>query len=76
MEVKREMNDKLYDASLVLENTESDEERLNVLPRLLQELSYEDKLELMSDILCEEWHLIIHYEFIKSVLDIFAKSLL
>jgi hypothetical protein len=69
------MNDKLYDATLVLENAESDEERLNVLPRLLQKLSYEDKLELMSDILCEEWHLISDFEFIKSALDIFAKSL-
>jgi hypothetical protein len=32
-------------------------------------------LEVMSGILCEEWYLNTHYHFIKSVLDIFAKSL-
>jgi hypothetical protein len=53
----------------------SDEEILELLPNLLSDLNYENKIELMSDILCEEWHLTTHHEFIKSVLDIFAKSL-
>jgi hypothetical protein len=63
----------LQEAFDLLDEKDSDTEEL--LPDLLRGLSYEDKLELMGDILCEEWYLQSDFEFIKSVLDIFAKSI-
>lgn len=41
----------------------------------LNYLTYDEKVEFISDIMCNEWYLIEHYEFLKAVLDIFAKSL-
>lgn len=50
-------------------------ETLEILRAELKSLTYEEKLEVLSDVLCEEWYLIDHAEFIKEVLDVFADSL-
>ena len=51
------------------------EETLEILRVELESLTYEEKLSVLADVLCEEWHLITHHEFIKEVLDVFANSL-
>lgn len=60
-------------ATNLLDGT-TDDEYLEMLPVVLRDLNYEEKLDLISDILCNEWHLITHHEFIRKVLDIFAKQ--
>jgi len=50
-------------------------EELEVLPKQLQSMNYEEKLDFLSDLLCEEWYTNRHTDYIRDVLDIFAKSL-
>lgn len=50
-------------------------ETLEILPSILQDLNYEEKREVMGDLLCEEWYLITDHEYILNLLDIFAASL-
>lgn len=37
-------------------------------------LNYEEKIELFSNILCNEWYTVDHFNFIKSALYILTKS--
>lgn len=72
------MDNKLQNAKDILYNLTFDEIKdllPDILPDILKDLNYENKKEIMTDILCDEWYLNTHYEFIKSILDIFAKSL-
>lgn len=48
---------------------------LKELPSILKGMTYEEKLEYVSSILCDEWHTTESLEFIKHILDIFYKSM-
>jgi len=70
MKKTEEIEKKLYD---IMDSENKEVEA--VLPDLIKDLNYAEKLELFSTILCDEWYLNEHKEFIKEVLDVFAKSL-
>lgn len=49
---------------------------LELLPSALKKMTSEDKTELLANLLCDEWHTNTHFNFIKSALEIYGKSLL
>jgi len=46
-----------------------------ILTKELSQLILEDKLELLGDLLCQEWFLNEHFEHIKKILMSFLNSL-
>jgi hypothetical protein len=51
-----------------------DEKEMIKIKEELENLTYEEKLEYVAFILCDEWYKNDHYDFIKKLLDIFYKS--
>lgn len=50
------------------------EDSLINLKQLLINKNLEEKIEIVADILCDEWYTLDDYEYIKRVLDVFYKS--
>lgn len=44
------------------------------LPIALEKLSEDERVELVSELLCEEWYTNQHYDYIKKVLEILINS--
>ena len=53
----------------------SSEETLELLPGMLKELNKEEKISVLTDLLCEEWCTIDDHKFIQSVLEIYTESI-
>ena len=53
----------------------SSEETLELLPSMLKELNKEEKISVLTDLLCEEWCTIDDHNFIQSVLEIYTEVL-
>ncbi|MGM9986350.1 MAG: hypothetical protein ACI35O_03885 [Bacillaceae bacterium] len=54
----------------------SHEEVLELLPSMLKELNKEEKISVLTDLLCEEWHTNDDHKFIQYVLEIYTESII
>lgn len=65
---------KVHDALNML-HLKNSRETLETLPNALIDLTFEEKRQVLAELLCEEWYLIEHFDYIKDLLDVFANSI-